>query len=112
MLVSHDVQLNSKSIIENSFGQLLCRHRERVCVRVCTRVFQTRALDVAASLPAGSLAAGGLCDGSPARPEVPLAHVVHPLLSSAKRRPDPAPCPAELICRGSPKPEKDKFAVK
>lgn len=76
MLVSHDVQLNSKSIIENSFGQLLCRHRERVCVRVCTRVFQTRALDVAASLPAGSLAAGGLCDGSsptsgPSRPRRP-----------------------------------------
>lgn len=59
MLVSHDVQLNSKSIIENSFGQLLCRHRERACVHVCTRVLQTRALDVAASLPGGSLAAGG-----------------------------------------------------
>lgn len=38
MLVSHDVQLNSKSIIENRFGQLPCRHRERVCVCVCVHV--------------------------------------------------------------------------
>lgn len=32
MLVSHDVQLNSKSIIENSFGQLFRCHRVCVCL--------------------------------------------------------------------------------
>lgn len=39
MLVSHDVQLNSKSIIENSFGQLLRCHRVRVCVCMCVCLY-------------------------------------------------------------------------
>lgn len=45
MLVSHAVQLNSKSMIENSFGQFLC------CHDVCESVFVSVPFDVGSSLP-------------------------------------------------------------
>lgn len=69
------------------------------------------ALDVAVSLPGGHLAPGGLCGHSQTRPEVSLACLAHTLLSCATQRPDTALSQAELICRGFPKPEKDKIAV-
>lgn len=59
MLVSHDVQLNSKSIIENSFGQLFRCHR--VCVCVCTALSPVYSPDVAASALGGTLLQGGGC---------------------------------------------------
>lgn len=86
MLVSHDVQLNSKSIIENSFGQLLCRHRDCMCmcVCVCACVFQMCALDTAVFLSRGHLAERELCDHSQTQTPVPLARIVHPCLLFAK----------------------------
>lgn len=82
MLVSHDVQLNSKSIIENSFGQL-CVVTGSVCVCVCVHMcFKCVALNVAVSLPGGHLAPGGLCSHSQTKPVVPLACLPRSLLSS------------------------------
>lgn len=86
MLVSHDVQLNSKSIIENSFGQLLRCHRVCVCLCMCvcvsTALSPVHSPDVAASALGGHLAAGrGPCVHSQSSLWSLFAHSVHPLLS-------------------------------
>lgn len=89
MLVSHDVQLNSKSIIENSFGQLLCRHRECVCVCGCVHTRVSNVCPTCGSVPPRRVPACGGDSVVTAKPDQQSLLPTLPTLCSAS----PKLCP-------------------